>query len=650
MTLSSHYITHHRKSQYMRYLFAGFLALVSVIFAPISASAVSTQSFYFEDFTVDYYLSRDADGTSRMRVQEQITAIFPDTDQNHGINRVIPFTNNDGQNITMASTSHLAIDVRRNGEPEPVAHVASEDGYFLVQIGDADKYVHGRQVYTLDYEFENLILDQSNDNDSWQELYWDANGSDWQQRFDKVTARVHLSSDIAGNFTGETVCYVGRYGESGSNRCKTTKDGNVITFTATKLSAYETLTFAMAFDAGTFTVHAPATSYLLMIIFAIFLILGVALIIITCVASHRVKAKRQYYKNLFVKPEYTAPRGFTVAEMAENYIGKGMNGNPKVATLLELAVTHKVEIVKTETTGAFGKKKPSWQVHVLKIDGLSPEQIKVLQILSGSSNAISRGQAIDIKTRTATSTLQKLAQDFTTDTKAQLRTKALYTPEKTEKSKEPAESKGPNSTLITALDIAWMVISIATFLLSIILPDESYIPYAGADWLPLPVFLIGFVIFFTILIAALDIAKYEEHTEKGLEYSRYLEGLKLYISMAEADRLNFLQSVKGADTSHAGVVKLYEKLLPYATLFGLEKSWLNELSRYYEFDDVSAPTWYIGIGAFRAHEFASAMHALTATAGTTITHSTTVNSSSSGSGFSGGFSGGGGGGGGGGGW
>lgn len=93
MTLSSHYITHHRKSQYMRYLFAGLLALVSVIFAPISASAASTQSFYFEDFTVDYYLSRDADGTSRMRVQEQITAIFPDTDQNHGINRVIPFTN-----------------------------------------------------------------------------------------------------------------------------------------------------------------------------------------------------------------------------------------------------------------------------------------------------------------------------------------------------------------------------------------------------------------------------------------------------------------------------------------------------------------------------------------------------------------------------
>lgn len=120
--------------------------------------------------------------------------------------------------------------------------------------------------------------------------------------------------------------------------------------------------------------------------------------------------------------------------------------------------------------------------------------------------------------------------------------------------------------------------------------------------------------------------------------------------MAEADRLAFLQSVKSADTSHAGVVKLYEKLLPYAALFGLEKSWLDELSRYYEFDDVSTPTWYIGMGAFSARDFSIAMNSLTSTAGATIAHSTTVNSSSSGSGFSGGFSGGGGGGGGGGGW
>lgn len=643
MTLSSHYSTHCCKSQYLLRFLAVFFAILSVILAPFSVSAASTQNFYFENFTADYYLSRDADGVSRMRVEEQITAIFPETDQNHGITRVIPFTNNDGKNITMASTSHLDIEVLRNGEVEPVADITSADGYFEVKIGDAHEYVHGRQVYTLKYEFENLILDQTDGDNTWQELYWDANGNDWSQRFERVTANIHLEGDIAEDFTGETACYVGRYGESGSSRCQTVRVDNVITFTATKVSARETLTLVMGFNAGTFIIRAPATSYLLIIILAAFCAFGLLILVLTVLAARRVKSKRDYYRGLFIKPEYTAPRDFTVAEMAENYIGKGLKGNPKVATLLELAVTHQIEIIKTETTGTFGKTKSGWKIHILKAAGLTSEQYKVLQILNGSSVALADDQTIEIKTHTATTSLQNLAQGFTTGVKDQLRIKGLSLA----KSQRP---KGLNTNVLSVLAVVWFFISMVAFFFTLILPEESYTPYVGVVWVPIAIFTIGFLVFVITIIHTSAIAKFEDYTEKGLDYSRYLDGLKLYISMAEADRLQFLQSVKGADTSHAGVVKLYEKLLPYATLFGLEKSWLDELSRYYEFPDVSAPTWYVGMGAFRAHEFASAMHALTSTAGTTITHSTTVSSSSSGSGFSGGFSGGGGGGGGGGGW
>lgn len=650
MTLSFHYTTHRRKSQYILCFFAIFLSIISVVLAPLSASARSSikssssaQNFYFEDFTADYYLSRDADGTSRMRVKEQLTAVFPDTDQNHGISRIIPFTNNDGKNITMPSTSRLDIAVQRNGVDEPIANITSENGYFEVRIGDADEYVHGRQIYTLEYEFENLILDQTSDGKSWQELYWDINGNDWDQRFNQVTARIHLADDVAKHFTGEVACYVGRYGESGSSRCKVAKEGNVVTFTALKLSAGETLTIVMGFKADSFVVHAPATSYLLVHIARIFIAMSALIIILSFVASHRVKAKRDYYRGLFIKPEYTAPRGFTVAEMAENYIGKGLKGNPKVATLLELAVTHKVELVKTETTGAFGKQKTSWQVHVLSTKGLTDEQIRVLQILNGKDKTITDGQSISIKPRTANSTLQSLAQQFTAETKDSLRKKSLYV----EKSAKP---KGLNATFMIAISIVWLCVTMVAFFATIIIPDESYIHYAGSSWVPFCILPIGFVAFLTVILKATKTLRFEERTEKGLDYSRYLDGLKLYISMAEADRLAFLQSVKGADTSHAGVVKLYEKLLPYAALFGLEKSWLNELSRYYEFDDVAAPIWYIGPGTFSPRDFNSTIRSFTSTAGTSIVHSTTVNSSSSGSGFSGGFSGGGGGGGGGGGW
>jgi uncharacterized membrane protein len=108
-----------------------------------------------------------------------------------------------------------------------------------------------------------------------------------------------------------------------------------------------------------------------------------------------------------------------------------------------------------------------------------------------------------------------------------------------------------------------------------------------------------------------------------------------------------LQSPTGAErgavsaTDPREVVKVYEKLLPYAVLFGLEKQWAAELGKYYT--DAS-PDWYTGTGPFNAGLFASSIGSIS----TTATNSYSGSSSSGGSG-GGGSSGGGGGGGGGGG-
>ena len=68
-------------------LFGGFL-VNQVAFA-------SVNDFYFSDFTGDYYLSKDSEGISHLKVVESVTAVFPDYKQNKGICRQIPFTNND---------------------------------------------------------------------------------------------------------------------------------------------------------------------------------------------------------------------------------------------------------------------------------------------------------------------------------------------------------------------------------------------------------------------------------------------------------------------------------------------------------------------------------------------------------------------------
>lgn len=630
------------------------LIIICQAFLPISSASAASYSanrFYFKDFTADYYLSRAEDGTSRLRVVEQLTVVFPNSDQNHGITRVIPYTNQDGKNLTMISDDYLEINLWHNGVEERPHSVEGGDGFFTVYIGDASKYVHGTHTYVLEYEFRNVITAFTDDGRSWQELYWDTNGNDWSQKFEQLTARLHFEDEtITTNFTGETSCYVGRYGASGSSRCKTSKIDDGIQFTASNLSAGENLTFDVEFKPDTFKLGRKHYDYRLVIALGAELIFITGMGITLFVLYRQTAAKRQYYKGLFIKPEYTPPRGITVAAMAENYIGKGITGSSKVATLMELAVNHKINLIKRETTKPSGKKgKTTWVIKVLSVD-LSADQVTALKILKGDEGAISVGQEIEVKSHTANSTLVKLGEAYNEQARVELRRQGLaeYNPAKNITSSK-AGAKNPCNTLI-AIASVWLFAGI--FCSIFIFEDiPSYYTLVGGDVLIIPIILLFILSFVGTLIICSKISPYYNLTKKGLEYSRYLDGLKLYIKMAEKDRLAFLQSVDGADVTHEGVVKVYEKLLPYAVLFKLEKSWLQEMAHYYEFDDVANPTWYVGVGVFSAHEFSTALAAASSTLTTTTSHSTSSNSSSGFSGGGGGgFSGGGGGGGGGGGW
>lgn len=623
----------------------------------------SVNNFYFKDFSAAYYLWRDEDGTSRMRVVEELTAVFPSHGQNHGITRVIPFTNKNGQNLTMASDKTLWIDVERNGIEEPVNKVEIGDGYFEVYIGDADKYVTGEQTYTLIYDFENVITDYSHFEQgarAWQELYWDANGNDWSQRFEQVTARVYLDEAIANELDGQRACYVGSYGEKGEDRCKITEftdeidlgDGlksmGGIEFSAKNLRSRETLTFVLGFNPSTFAIPPKHFDYRLVAATILALVSGAGLIFLMIKCYTATARKRHYYKGLFVKPEYTPLPDVTVAEMSENYIGKGQRGDSRVATLLDMAVHHKIEMVKSEKDALLGKKKKTRWIIRIKTDTMNIQQATVLKILAGDNTPLKVGQEITVKAHSATTTLTKLEEKFKESVTNNLVKKGFMLDSK----KKDSTKKVRNwSNILVACDSIWFIAGIfaATFLFADI---PSYITLLGEEVLPIIYIAILATIFIAGIIVVIKTSSFFTHTEKGLEASKYLEGLKMYMEMAEADRLKMLQSVKGADTTHTGIVKLYEKLLPYAVLFKLEESWLKELSHYYEFDDVSSPAWYIGIGAFSAHDFSTAMLAASSSMSSSISYSTTSNSSSGGSGFSGGggFAGGGGGGGGGGGW
>ena len=130
----------------------------------------------------------------------------------------------------------------------------------------------------------------------------------------------------------------------------------------------------------------------------------------------------------------------------------------------------------------------------------------------------------------------------------------------------------------------------------------------------------------------------------------YILRLKMYIKLAEVDRLNYLQSPVGAErapintSDQEQMIKLYERVLPYAVLFRLEKDWAKVLELKYQ-ESTSTPSWYSGSDISRGIMLGSFISNFNSSTASSFSPPT----SSSGSGISGGFAGGGGGGGGGGG-
>ena len=269
--------------QKLKYLFLLAVITLSTFFAALPSDVfASADDFSFKKFNADYYLTKNTDDSSEMQVTETLVAEFPNYNQNHGIERKIPFLNQDGTNLTMESPDELDIEVTRNGASEPYTVVAYSD-YFLVRIGDPNVYVQGEQTYVLKYKFIHTITEfdaSTYSLDAYQELYWDSNGTGWSQSFDEISVNLRMDKEIYKNLKSDLEvskdatyynkalihqnnttkhklaawCYVGRQGSSNQNRCDISDIANGINFSAKNLSRGENLTFVTNFNQDTFYV------------------------------------------------------------------------------------------------------------------------------------------------------------------------------------------------------------------------------------------------------------------------------------------------------------------------------------------------------------------------------------------------------------
>jgi hypothetical protein len=581
----------------------GFAAAPQAPAPPKPATVVEAgvDDFSFRSLDVDYTLTRADDGTSRLHVVERFVADFPEIDQNHGMRRTIPDTYN-GQPLR----PELVSVTDETGAPRD-AEVDADDGTWSV-TSRVDGFVHGAQTYVFTYDLSNV---------AWyfpktgtEEFYWDVNGVDWAQRFDSVSATLHVDPALADSLTGDAACYVGVQGDTTTCPITLDTDAAAASVSVADVAPRQTVTLSVGFEPGTFAMFdssylasgwgwAQSGSFLA-------LLGAFAWAVVVWRRILRDSPGRGVIIAEYEPPAHVTP--LTAAVL----LSKPSKATP--AALLELAVRGAVRI---EEVPGGSRARPKLRAVLLDTSLAREDGRELIDGLFGENAQPGAEFAFGERN----TEFAQASENIRMWAGAELGERGMY------RSIPPGRRRPVVWALI--LTTAATIVTGALALSAQVDPAVPVVMFIVAA-------LFGAIGF--LLLAHRPVST------QGAETREQLAGLRLFISWAEGDRIRMLQSPQTAErhpvdtTDAAAVLAIYEPLLPYAVVFGLEKQWAAQLAVYYE--STSAPLWYAGATAFNVSAFTSGISSLSAAA---------VSSSSSSGGSTGGGSAGGGGGGGGGG-
>lgn len=598
----------------------------------LDAAGTGVDDFEFASFDAVYELSRDDSGRSQLRTVETLVAVFPDFDQNRGIRRAL---------VSDYKGHSTGIDIVSvtdgNGVPRSF-EVAGEGEFTMVTIAvPQGQYVYGEQTYVIEYTQSDVTATTTDlrDGVTRDEFYWDTNGTGWAQPFGEVSATVRVHAGLVPALTGEAVCYYGYEGTTDQCDVVSADDGE-FSATVRDLFPYQNMTLVIAFDEGTFA-GAPFWAFV-----PIPALIAIALVLFGLITALVVRFGfwRDAKGRGIVVAQYEPPAGLSMM-LAANIAGHPKKG--MAATIVDLAVQKNLRILEHDQgwSKVFGVQKLSsanlapdeqrvmgalFSINPFSVGGILPG-LKNLLSLGGSTPQPIPDEGGEVRWLTKGDTV--LGQQVVALTKAIER---------------EAEAGGlrrkpswrPMLLVVGSMVLAGLVlIGVAVF--------------GGEDEKSIIISVVGLnAVPWIAIFAAGLLARRRPLTQKGAELKEHLDGLREFIRVAEADRLQMLQSVSGAErvntSDRTAIVKIYEKLLPYAVIFGLEKEWAQEIAKYY---DTDPPDWYSGSTGFHIGAFSAGLASLSSSVSTSYSGSS--GSSSSGGGGGGGSSGGGGGGGGGGG-
>lgn len=635
------------------------VALVLAFAAPAAASGIDpadVQDFTYDSFDAQYWLVRAAGGAGALYTTETIVARFPEFDQNRGIVRRLPRSDSgiDLQTQVMQVTGE-------DGAPIPWWTEQDEDWVYVL-TGD-DSYVRGRQTYVISYTMRDVVL-RYDDTDA-DEFYWDTVGTDHPQPFDAAGAHVRIAGDAAdGLLAGRAFCYQGPAGSS--DPCTITgptgagewpahvtawaaslgapdaaSDATEFTVPPVRLGPDENVTVAIGFAQGTFAAPTPPPPppypWWQWILPGAALLAGVGGLLFVIVI--RIVLRRNPDRSPVVV-QYTPPEDESLMLSADVL---GVPERALAAQVVDLAVRDVVEI-----RASGDRDRPDdFDVVLRTRDGLDGDDRRVVQALFGTKAGT--GATVDLGRFTAKPpnravTYMRGIGDLT----------------------RRRGYRGRIPGWIENVRLSAMVCGIVLAFVLLFFIDE--IPVLADLPGGLGTLVYGAAIasgFFAFTVPGYKLPA--PLTLAGGRHRTYLEGIREYLELAEEERLRAAQTPRTADLVSAGrrpygevpnapgadVVNLYERLLPYAVLFGMQDEWLDVIRAAAPADlPVSRVSLFDVVGSNSLSDASRSIGRLAATpvsrgsSSSGFSGSSSSGWSSSGGSSGGGFSGGGGGGGG----
>ena len=427
------------------------------------------------------------------------------------------------------------------------------------------------------------------------ELYWNVTGDEWDVPIQAAGATIILPSGAGGI---RATAFNGGYGAT-SRDARIATEGNTIRVTLpTSLAFREGLTAVVGWNKG--LVAEPTTSdrvvgflaanWPLLIPIPVFFGMG---------ALWRSRGRDPKRRPISV--QYEPPPGMSPAE-AGTLIDNSADMRDITGTLIDLAVRGYLKIEEREGRDEFifhRQKAPAeWR-------DLKGHELQVLEGIFGG------GSLTTVELADLENSFYKTLPAIRDGIFAELLAKKYYR-------SRPDSVQG---AAIFGAVVLGAAIGIGGAALS-----------ARFDLTPVPFVVAGVL---SGIIAAIFGYFMPARTDEGARALERVLGFEEFLERVEGDRLrDFVKTPE-----------LFERCLPFAMAFGVEKQWAKAFQGIY----TTAPNWYAGslYGAFNAATFSSRLSTMSSRAESAMT---SAPRSSSGSGFSGGSSGGGGGGGGGGGF